>query len=335
MFDITVPIVTRKGFLISTFQAGSLEFPEKSFLSMPKWQPIDFIRHCISDLEKLLSGEHDRACVPAWFCDFEGATVPSCFWGINRIDSSTMGINQIFRYEAEHFESIHRNPEDWWQDVATIHEHWLGMTDCRSIAKWLEFYTKLVMCAEGRMEERISKSNCEHFSLTPFMSGDGDRCVCGLQIPSINCDLVIESKQSRITSEAYLDHWRGEMIKLLDGKGDVAVLSLGVDKENSVAKWIGMMRVDSGDIILSAPQERILEECSFSEKETVLFLHDAMKLDATVKGVANWASVSAEDMERWVYWAGTVLCGNEVVDDDPDVYPCQCGVSANGGAMGV
>ena len=55
------------------------------------------------------------------------------------------------------------------------------------------------------------------------------------------------------------------------------MLSLGVDKENSVAKWIGMMRVDSGDIILSAPQERILEECSFSEKETVLFLHDAIK----------------------------------------------------------
>ena len=94
-----------------------------------------------------------------------------------------------------------------------------------------------------------------------------------------------------------------------------------------------MMRVDSGDIVLSTPQEGILEGCAFSEKETVLFLRDAMKLNETVKGVANWASVSAEDMERWIYWAGTVLGGNEVVDDDPEVYPCQCGVS--GRAMGV
>ena len=293
---------------------------------MPKWTPVDFVKHCISDLGKLLSGEHDRACVPVWFCDFDGVTVPSCYWGLNRIDSSTIGFNEVFRYEDEHFKSVHGNHKDWWKDVSDIHEHWLGTTDCRDVGKWLDFYGKLVACAEGKQTGRCFKSAAEHFSLTPFMCvGDGIR-VCGLQMPSIDCDLIVDAKPSKISSGAYLDCWRVEMMRLLDGKCDAAVLALDAGKNGAVTKWIGMTREDPGYLIMSALQDCILDGCMLIENGSALAVSLKPNAEATILDVSKWAKVTVEDAERWVYWAGTVLAGIKTVDDDPDILPCHCGI---------
>lgn len=328
MFDITIPIETEKRFLISTLQAGDLKFPETCFLSMPKWRPIDFIRYCISGLEKMLSGEHDRACVPVWFCDFDGATVPSCYWGLNKIDSTTIGFNEIFRFQDDHFESIHSNPEEWWKDVALSHGHWLGMTDCRSIANWLDFYKRLVACAEGKSVERHVALRSERFSLTPFICDEVGRRVCGLQVPSNNCDLLLEAQPSAISPMMYLDCWRVDMIRLLDGECETAVLVLDVDKGNAVTKWIGMARVDSGLLALSKPQERLLgvplQRGNHSALPTML----SPNMETVVRAVTNWATVTTEDAENWVYWANTVLSGIGTIDDDPDIIPCRCGTKA-------
>lgn len=326
MFDITVPIVTQRGFLISTFQAGSMKFPEKCFVSMPKWHPIDFIKYCISDIEKMLSGEHDRACVPVWLCDFDGATVPSCNWGLNRIDSLTIGFNQYTRCEDEHFRSIHYAPEDWWKDVPAVNGHFFGTMDSGSIYNWLDFYRRLVSCADGNKVSQSQKSTASHFSLTPFMSGAGGCCVCGLRIPTINCDLVIDVKPTWISSSAYLEHWRVEMIKLLDGVCDVVVLPLESSDEGAVTKWIGMVRKNSECLVLSAPQEHLLEDSRLQENDSQCYFSLSSKAESVVTDFASWATVSIEDIERWIYWAGTVLSGISVVDDDPEIVPCCCGV---------
>ena len=324
MFDISIPIVTKKEFLISTFQAGPLKFPEKCFLSMPKWRPIDFVRYCVSAFEKLLSGERDRVCVPVWFCDFDGATVPCCSWDFNKIGSLRIGFNETFRYQNEHLKSLYQRPEDWWKNVAKKHENWLGVTDCRSVANWLDFYQKLVACVDGKLSNRCFSSTGRYFSLTPFMRSD-KASVCGLRIPSIDCDLVIDVQPSRISSAAYLEHWRVAMEKLLDEECDAVVLVLEVGAENTVTKWIGVIRKDSKHLDLSAPQNRSLEGC-LQLGDSTLTVSLASDVKATVREVTNWATVTIEDAERWVYWAATVLSGISTIDDDPDIFSCSCGI---------
>lgn len=138
--------------------------------------------------------------------------------------------------------------------------------------------------------------------------------------------IVIDAKPSGISSSAYLAHWRVEMIKLLDGECDTVALVLEVDKKGAVSKWIGMTREDSGHLVMSKPQDRILEECVLNWDGFALSATLKPNEETSVRDVTNWATVTAEDAERWIYWAGTVLAGIKTVDDDPDILPCLCGI---------
>jgi len=327
MFMISIPIESEKGYLISSFQAGEMRFPEKCFISMPSWRPIDFILHCISDLEKMLSGEHNSACIPVSLCEYNGAIVPSCYWCFNKINSSTIGFNQIFRYDESHFNSIHYDPKDWWRDAA-FHEIWLNTTDCVSVANWLDFYKEIVACAEGKPVVRCSDSRSGLFSLTPFMCGDGGRRACGIQVPSINCTLVLDARPSDISPGRYLECWRTNMTKLLDDESEASVLALEVDRENAITKWIGMECVDSGHFALSKPQDCLLEVPFMGENDLALPTKLSPNMESVVRDTTNWATITREDAENWVYWANTVLSGISIIDDDPDVVPCRCGTSS-------
>lgn len=320
MFEISIPIEADKGYMVSTFQAGNMDFPESMWPAFPHWSPIDYIRHCLSDLERFLSGEQETACVPASVCSFDGLMVPDCYWGFNWLDDGRIGFNQFFRCERKHFNGVHSQPEDWWKDVKfrTMNESW-GVTERSSMANWVDSTKQLIEYADGKSFKRDLTSHNKCFTLTPFMRCGEKRDVCVLGFPSANSNTIIESELSNFPPKDFLIHWQSALIRLLDGLDDVVALAFEINEQHFPIKWIGVKKIDSSHLGFSPLQINVLDGCLIDADKKMQTVTEKAKREIKNACLMHMAVVVDIEVDRWIYWAATVLNGINCLDKDPEV----------------
>lgn len=290
MFELAIPIESHKGYLVSTFQAGAMRFPESIGVSMPIWEPLDYLRFCVSEIKSLLSSKRDRSCIPVSIRPLRHGFVADCYWVLTDLHTGLIGINQCYRFKKGHFRGIHISPEEWWKDV-DIFQPWLTV-ERGYILEWLKVVLSIVTAENYDIGELAQEIPYNHFILTPFLK-IGEKFACGLRLPQMTNVTVFGSNLNNATPLDYFRNWHKALSQILNVPHSSSIIAFDIDQDGVPTKWLVAENKCQKKILFTAPQEMFSSE------------------------------VDIKEVERWVYNAGTLLQRIVTIDDDPDILPIQ------------
>lgn len=69
MFRITIPVESRRHFLVSLFQSNVLEYAESMCFNAAGWSPFRYFRHIFRELEALADGVRNKELLASWMYD--------------------------------------------------------------------------------------------------------------------------------------------------------------------------------------------------------------------------------------------------------------------------
>lgn len=319
MFELTIPVKTHKGYLISTFQAGAMKFPESMAVGMPIWEPVDYLSFCIFEIKSLLSSNRDRSCIPVSVRPVGSGFVADCYWALTDLHSGHIGINQCYRFKKEHFNGVHGNPAEWWKDVDVL-QPWMTV-DRKAVSEWVKFVYDMVKTNNGDNCKLEVASPFNRMVLTPFLKV-GVEFVCGLRLPSMAHLAIFHSNLNGVRPEDYLWHWYKALSRTLNVPGSPSILVFDADSDGMPTKWLVAENRCRGKICFSVPQEKkIFMGGCFVKTGKSCFAFKESELPEKLKSLPILSVVDVKEVEQWVYSTGTLLQRIKGIEEDPDILP--------------
>lgn len=317
MFHLSPPLESRKGYLVSVFQAGTMEFPESIGFNFPGWSSADYLRFCVAGLWALVQGKRDRACLP--LSVLKGTCVLESFWGFAAGSDGKIAFGEFIRSEETHFTSAQTCPEDWWRDcsreaIANDGKPW-GVTCRAEIVQGLELY-------EGFLSYVDSGRGCAEgggLVLLPPLRAHGCRRSCWRLSP--RCGLRwVRSSLCGLTEREYFTHWVDVLYHLLDVAGASAILVVDVDADGVPTTWM-VVETDAGcSVRFSFPVSARLEACRFDRATgRFRFPRDCVRACRALCRFPHDGGFPSDELYREVYAGQTLLNRMRMVDDDDDI----------------
>ena len=296
MFQLWPPVESKKGYLISLFQAGKMSFPESICLRVNGWTPFSYWEFCATAIARLVSGSCDRAAIPASVCDVGGELHMDQFWALSRMGSGDLAVWEIVHNDLETIAKTQGNPESWWQDAPVCgddEQPWQCVTE-RAARQWLLRVDALV---KGRMSPAQEESFSGH-SLTltpPLQIGNVGRVI--VHAPPMSRPFAFDVSLRAAAPRDYLKSWVESLSRFTDPTGSSVRVGLIADAR----------RLDDSDCPLCL--------CRSGERIWVEFNKTNVLRSDLSDSRLNLA-LSPDDVWEWVYAAQTVLNRLDGIDAD-------------------
>lgn len=315
------PVESSKGYLLTLFQAGTMEFPEGIAFDEP-WAPSDYLRFCVNEISALVHGKRDRACLPISVTD-EGDVLQS-FWGLERYSPNEIAIAENIRFLDEHFVNVQHLSENWWKDVYVCKmedRDWnpWAKVDVDEVLRWLSHvagYTEQFRVCDETI--RSDATNCEQtFVLTPpFRVGDR-----GQYFFSTSPEVLLERETcslEHLTALDYFRHWWMNLYALIDTTDTMAILVLDVDKSGSPVKWSIVRTDEKARVHFSHPIANRIDGC-FNRRTGDFDIPESVVDECAEHMCDIQAAFTSDAVFKWVYSGKTLLNLADLIDKDDDV----------------